>query len=58
MILNNKFEKVDEIDIPFQLSKHKFFIVPEGIAIQDDNLTEQNSGNSVLVLYKIKNYNQ
>lgn len=57
MILNNKFEKVDEIDMPFHLSKHEFFIVPEGIAIKDKNLTDQNSGNSVLVLYKIKNYN-
>ncbi|MBP1672595.1 MAG: hypothetical protein H6Q25_410 [Bacteroidetes bacterium] len=57
LILNDKFEKVDEIDMPNHLRKQGFFIVPEGIAIQDKILTDQNSGNSVLVLYKIKNYN-
>lgn len=56
LILNNKFEKVDEIDIPNHLSKQGFFIVPEGIAIQDKKLTDLNSGNSVLVVYKIKDY--
>lgn len=42
MVLNEQFEQLAEIDMPDHLSKHEIMIVPEGIAIQDNNLSDDN----------------
>lgn len=56
LILNSKFEQVEEIDMPINYSKHEFFIVPEGIVILDEHLTEKQPNKSVLVIFKIQDY--
>jgi hypothetical protein len=54
IVLDSNFNQVDEIDMPNYLSKHNIMIVSEGIAISNKKMKEKNNGNSVYVIYKIK----
>lgn len=56
IVLNKDFIQVDEIDMPAHLNKHQIFIVPNGLAIFDYDLSEKKIGKSVFVVYKIQNY--
>ena len=55
MVLNEQFEQLAEIDMPDHLSKHEIMIVPEGIAIQDNNLSDDNRACFVIFNVKWKN---
>ena len=55
MVLNEQFEQLAEIDMPDHLSKHEIMIVPEGIAIQDNNLSDDNRACFVIFDVKWKN---
>ena len=56
IVLNSRLKQVDEIDIPNNFSKHEFFIIPEGIAILDENLSKKQNNKSVFVIFKIQDY--
>jgi len=54
IVLDSTFSQIAEIDMPEQLSKHEIMITKEGIAVMDENLTAQNPGKSVFVIFKLK----
>jgi len=56
IVLNKDFIQIDEIDMPINLNKHLIFIVPEGLAINDYILNEQEPNKTVFVVYKIQKY--
>ena len=53
MIIDSTYNKIAEIDMPDHYSKHEIMIVPNGIAIQEKNLTEKNQY-PVYVIHKIE----
>ena len=54
IVLDSTFSQIAEIDMPKQLNKHEIMITKEGIAVMDENLTAQNPGKSVFVIFKLK----
>lgn len=53
IVLDSTYSQIAEIDMPKQFSKHEIMITKEGIAILDENMTAQNTGKSVFVIFKL-----